>query len=158
ARSTIRFLRSQRSLHRRDERIPSPCFALVEIGLRAIRIVEVKDRALREQVRATLTDRMLRISLDFCRTSFMTARQHWNGVCAESKRGRVVHRTPEHHALRLLYIGHDRLRWHLRAAAQPSERQRCTHQLKKVSTRNFAANPLGSLARKFLVQKLLEFL
>src|SRR5690348_12969214 len=100
---------------------------------------------------------MLRISLDLRRTAFVAARQHWNRIRAERERRRIELRTPKNDPFRLSYVRDDGLRRHLRTAAQASQGERGAHQLQEFAPGNVVADPLGSLARKFAMEHLLEF-
>src|SRR5881275_1211913 len=81
--------------------------ATIARGLRTIRIVQIKNGSLRENICRAMRSRMLRISLDLRRTKFIALHQQRNRSRGERHGGSEELRNPWNQLLRLLYVRND---------------------------------------------------
>ena len=82
----------ERRAHRDEERRPRPDLAEVGERLRAVGIVEVEDRRLREHVGGAEAAGMLRVALDLRRAPFVALDEQAGGDAAERHRRREEQR------------------------------------------------------------------
>ena len=125
--------------------------------LRAVGIVEVEQRALREGVAAALRSGVLGIAFELDGAEGFALDQHRNRAGGERMRRRKVHRPAEDEVLRLLDVGEDRLVGLLGAAGESGQREARAHDLEEAAAAD-GVHPLagGGLAGKLLLHQLLE--
>ena len=119
-----------RAFHKQRPRLD---FAKFGHRLRAIRIVKIQDRSLREHIRGPKARRMIGVAFDLGRTTFVAFHQQTDRVCAKRHRRGIELWLPEGHPIGLLDVRHDVL---LRSAAAPGKArkcQRCRHQLQEIA-------------------------
>ncbi len=117
--------------------------------LRTVRIIQIKQRRLRERIRLALRHRVLRIPIHLDRPERIRLDQHRNRARRERIRRRKVHRLAQHQVFRLLHIRKNRLIRLLRATRQASQSQRSAHHLQKAAP----AHRIDPLVRARLPQE-----
>jgi hypothetical protein len=125
--------------------------------LRAVRVVEVEQRALREGIAAALRGGVLGIAFELDGAEGLALDQHRNRAGGERMRRGEVHRAAEDEVLGLLDVGEDRLVGLLGAAGESGQREARAHDLEEAAARD-RVDPLagGGLAGKLLLHQLLE--
>src|SRR5919204_5356365 len=98
-----------------------------------MRIEQREQFRLHENIAGAEACRMIWVTLNFCRMSFVCFDQDAPRVAAERQRTRIVERFAGNNLLGFLDVGHDVLRWISRAAARSRERNRRAHELNKSS-------------------------
>ena len=122
-------------LHLAAERVPAAGNVQVERDLRAIGIVELQDRGLREEIGATEARRMLGITLDLGGTPHVALDQQTDGESGARLRhgGREIETATRDDFLGLLYIGNDLLQRLAATGVEPGQGQGGTHELQKAA-------------------------
>ncbi len=155
ARALLCLLSSQRLLRGGEEVPPRTDVAALGDDLRAIRIVEIEDLGLREDVRRAEAGGVLRIAFDFGRMPHVALDQHRPRVSALYDRTRKEQRTSRHDVFGLLHVRDDLLRGLPRTGADAGERQRRAHQLQELAA-PLRVVPLGRLVRELAMQVFAE--
>ena len=149
-------LGGQRRLRGRQEVAPRPHFTAKRDGLRAIGIVQIENRGLREAVGAAKARRVLGIAFDLGRPPHVALDEHRVRVTAVSDRARKEERTPGNDVFRLPDVGNDLFFRLTGAGADASQRQRRAHQLQEIAS-PLGIVPLRRLLRELSVQVVAEF-
>lgn len=123
----------QLSHHGRRKRVPAARAAEVLHDLRAVRIVEIENRRLREAVGSAQAGGMLGIALHFDRPAHVALRQQAEAVAAKRHGGGVEQRPARNHFLGRLHIGHDLLGRLPRAGGQARQGKGRAHQPEEVA-------------------------
>jgi hypothetical protein len=127
-RAAIRALLLDGELRRGEKRAPRPDLPALGQGLRAVRVVDVEDRGLREDVRAAEARRVQLVALDLDRPALVALGEDAARVSAVDVRGRVEERLAGDELLGRLDVREDPLGRLPRAARQPRERDGGAHQ------------------------------
>src|SRR5882762_7720013 len=136
---------------------PSLDFSKLRHRLRAIRVVKIQDRSLREHVRRANAGWMIGVAFDLRRPTFVALHEQANRIRAKRHRGGIKLRLAEGHSIGLLDVRHDVLLRRSPAAGKSRKSQRCRHQLQEIAPVDRVV-PLGRrLPRKFTMQQILKF-
>jgi hypothetical protein len=155
ARPLHRLLRRDDAAHRGDEGVESPDVAKVRDRRRAIRVVEVEDRGLREDVGGAAARGMIRVAFDLRRAALVALHEEADARSRKRHRRRVEERLAGDELLGLAHVRHDLLARLPRARADAGKRERRAHQLEEAAPAD-RVQPLRRVLRKFAVQELLE--
>ena len=130
----------------------------VQDDLRAVGIVEIENRRLRERIGGTGEARDVRISLELGGASVVGRGDERKRPAAARHRGRVVQRFARDLPLDALGVGHAvQERAAAAGEAEPGQRDRRAHELHEAAAGKFVALQLRCALRKFLRQLRAEF-
>ncbi len=124
--------------------------------LRAIRIVKIQDRGLREHVRCAKAGRMVGVTFDFRRPSLVAFHQQADRIRPKRHGRGIKLRLAEGHPIGLLDVRHHVLLGRAAAAGETRKSQRCRHQLQEVTPVDGVVPFRRRLAREFAMQQLFE--
>ncbi len=160
ARAVLRLLQRQRFPQFAGESAPGADLAVESQCLRAIRIVELQHRSLREGVAGAQRRRMLGVALHLGRPAHVTFRKQTVGHAVHRHRGCEEQRAPRNQVFRLANIRHDVLGRLPGAGRHARQCQRRAHHLEEIAATFigvFIVAPAYSLAREFPLQQILKF-
>ncbi len=134
---------------------PAAGTAVLQHGLRPVRVVQGQYRRLRECVRGAEAGRVLGISLDLGRPPEMALDQEPGGVAGQRHRGRIEEWLAGDELLRSMDIGNDLPRGCAGARGEAGQSQGRAHDLQQVAPVD-VARPGRLQAGKLVVQELPE--
>ena len=134
---------------------PLAILAAIQDMLRAIRIVQVKQRPLRKRIRRSVVIRVLGIAIHLDGTELIALHQQRHRTRHKRVCRSKIHRLAKNQVFRRLDVGINRLVGLLGATGQSCQRQRSAHQLHESAPRN-RIDPLLRRAWKLLLHSRLK--
>jgi hypothetical protein len=142
-------LRDEDRAHGRDEGVPGPDLSAIGERLRAVRVVEVQDLGLGEEVGRAEARRVLGVALDLGGPALVALHEHTFGVTLVEHGGGEEEGPARDQLLGLAHVRNDRLVGLPRAAGQSGQRDRRTHHAQELAPALRVVEfrgPLGELA------------